>query len=312
VESVAIQLRKGLRETIQKNREKLHSIVETIVLCGHQNIALRGHRDSGTNMEGVQSGGTNHGNFWALLNFRISAGDDLLRDHLQRAPRNATYTSPDVQNQIISILCEQIREKILRKVRSSLSYALIADEVTDCSNKEQFCIVLRYVEPESSLIREDLVTFLDCDSGVTGQALADKMLSFVTDHLDPSKMRGQAYDGASNMSGKTNGAAARISAQYPLALYTHCASHCLNLAVVASFEEARVGNMIGVVNRLSVFFFAHPKRQKKLEEAIHNTQPESNVKKLKDLCRTRWVERIDALDRIKTLHSSIVESIYLS
>ena len=108
------------------------------------------------------------------------------------------------------------------------------------------------------------------------------------------------------MSGKTNGAAARISSQYSLALYTHCASHCLNLAVVASFEEASVRNMIGVVNRLSVFFFAHPKRQKMLEEAIHNTQPESNVQKLKDLCRTRWIERIDALDRIKKLHSSIV------
>jgi hypothetical protein len=64
--------------------------------------------------------------------------------------------------------------------------------------------------------------------------------------------------------------------------------------------------MIGIVNHLSVFFFAHPKRQKKLEEAIHNTQPESNVTKLKDLCRTRWVERIDALDRVKYLHSSIV------
>ena len=132
------------------------------------------------------------------------------------------------------------------------------------------------------------------------------MLSFVSKHLDPSKMRGQAYDGASNMSGKTNGAASRISAQYPLALYTHCASHCLNLAVVASFEGTSVHNMIGVVNRLYVFFFAHPKCQKKLEEAIHNTQPESTVKKLKDLCRTRWVERIDAFDRIKTLHSSIV------
>ena len=194
----------------------------------------------------------------------------------------------------------------MSKVRSSLCYTLIADEVTDCSNKEQLCIVLRYVEPGSSLIREDLVTFLECDSGITGEALADKMLSFITHHLDPSKMRGQAYDGASNMSGKTKGAAALISSQYPLALYTHCASHCLNLAVVGSFEEASVRNMIGVVNRLSVFFFTHPKRQKKLEEAIHNTQPESNVQKLKDLCRTRWIERIDALDRIKKLHFSIV------
>ena len=101
-------------------------------------------------------------------------------------------------------------------------------------------MVLRYVDPESSFIREDLVTFLECDSGTTGEALADLILGFVTNHLDPSKMRGQAYDGASNMSGKRSGTAARISSRYPLALYTHCASHSLNLAVVASFEEASV------------------------------------------------------------------------
>ena len=137
------------------------------------------------------------------------------------------------------------------------------------------CIVIRYVEPDTSYIREDLVTFLECDSGVSGEALAEKMLGFVTDHLDPSKMHDQAYDGASNMSGRRNGVAARISSVYPLALYTHCASHSLNLAVVASFEAPSVRNMIGVVHRVSTFFFAHPKRQKKLEEAIQNTQPGS-------------------------------------
>ena len=48
-------------------------------------------------------------------------------------------------------------------------------------------------------------------------------------------------------------------------------------------------NMIGDVKRLSIFFFAHHKHQKKLEEAIQNTQPESNLLKLKDLCRARWI-----------------------
>ena len=301
-ESLAVQLQRGMRDTIQKNRQMLRSIVETIVLCGRQNIALRGHRDSGTDLE-VQGAPSNHGNFWALLNFRISAGDTHSRDRLQRAARNATYTSPDTQNQLISILGDHIRDTILGKVGSSLCYTVIADEVTDCSNKEQLSIVLRMLNPKHLLLERILLHFFECDSGTTGEALADQILGFITSHLDPSKMRGQAYDGASNMSGKTNGTAARISSVYPLALYTHCASHSLNLAVVASFQETSVRNMIGVV---SVFFFAHPKRQKKLEEAIHNTQPESNVTKLKDLCRTRWIERIDALDRIKCLHSSIV------
>ena len=227
-------------------------------MCGRQNIALRGHRDSGTDMEGVQAASTNHGNFCALLNFRISAGDPILRDHLQSAARNATYTSTDIQNQLISILGDHIFNALLRKVRSSLCHTLIADEVTDCSNKEQLCIVIRYVEPGTVSIREDLVTFLECDSGITGKALTDNMLGFVRNHLDPSKMHGQAYDGASNMSGKTNGAAARISSQYPHALYTHYTSHCLNLAVMVPFKEVSIRNMISVVKQLSIFFFCTP------------------------------------------------------
>ena len=53
---------------------------------------------------------------------------------------------------------------------------------------------MRYVEPETFFIREDLVTFLECDSSITGEALAEMILGFLTNHLDPSKMRGQAYD----------------------------------------------------------------------------------------------------------------------
>ena len=102
---------------------------------------------------------------------------------------------------------------ILRKVRSSLCYTLMADEGTHWSNKEKICIVIWYVESETASIRKDHVTFLECDSGTTGKALADKMLSFVRNQLDPSKLHGQVYDGESNISGKTNRAAARIFSQ---------------------------------------------------------------------------------------------------
>ena len=55
--------------------------------------------------------------------------------------------------------------------------------------------------------------------------------------LDLTKLRGQAYDGARNMSGRTKGASTLISEQYPLALYLHCASHYLNLVVVKSLQD---------------------------------------------------------------------------
>ena len=63
------------------------------------------------------------------------------------------------------------------------------------------------------------------------------------------------------MAGVVNGTASIITAQYPLALYMHCASHCLSLAVVKSLEVTSVRNMMGVVGRVYQFFAVHPKRQ---------------------------------------------------
>ena len=56
----------------------------------------RGHRDNITDIEKDVTSSMNHSNFWALLNFRIDAGDKVLEDHLRR---NATYSysKPDDQ-----------------------------------------------------------------------------------------------------------------------------------------------------------------------------------------------------------------------
>ena len=72
------RLSKDLADRISNNRQKLESIIKTIVLCGRQNIAL-GHRDSALDVEIDVAGMDNHGNFVALLNFRIEAGDSPAR-----------------------------------------------------------------------------------------------------------------------------------------------------------------------------------------------------------------------------------------
>ena len=41
-------------------------------------------------------------------------------------------------------------------------------------------------------------------------------------------------------------------------------------------------------------------------EMIESTQPEAKVQKLKDLCRTHWNQRINALNRFQVLHPSIL------
>ena len=153
------RMSKSLAEGISTNRQKLSSIMKTILFCGRQNIVLRGHRDSALDIERDVDDSQNHGNFVALLNFRIDAGDSVLEQHLSIAARNATYTSNTIQNQIISILADQVIQSIISRVKAAKWFSVIADEVTDVSSKEQLSFALQYVDSAMLLVREDLVGF---------------------------------------------------------------------------------------------------------------------------------------------------------
>ena len=187
----------------------------------------------------------------------------------------------------------------------------MADEVQDCSNKEQMPLVTRYVGRDRKF-QEKFVKFVLCDTGLTGEALSGKIKESIADlGLDLQDCRGQCYDGPGNMAGKCSGAAARILAENNLALYTHCASHRLNLCVAASSNLQNVRNMMDNVRVISDFFNNSPKRQQLLEQMIKEHLPKEAHHKLIDVCRTRWVLRLDGLDRFVEMYTVIVEALIL-
>ena len=107
---IRCQMNQAMPDRVASNRQKLVSIIKTIEFCGRQNVALRGHRDNATDLE--KDTLENHSNFWALLKFRVDAGDTILQEHLATALRNATYTSSTIQNQLIDIICNQIKSNV--------------------------------------------------------------------------------------------------------------------------------------------------------------------------------------------------------
>ena len=110
------QLNQSIADRILINRHNLVSIMRTTVFFGRQNIALRSHCDNATDIERDISGCVHHGNFRALLNFRIEVGDKVLGEHLATGSPSATYTSSIIQNQIIKVLSDQVTQKIISKV----------------------------------------------------------------------------------------------------------------------------------------------------------------------------------------------------
>ena len=151
------------------------------------------------------------------MNFRVDSGDTVIGEHLATASRNATYTSSVIQNQLVDVTADQIRRKILDRVKRAVWYTVKADEVTDISNKEQLSVVLRYVDPDTVLVREDLVSFFECDEGITGSNIAEKIAdSLERFGLDLGKLRGQSYNGAGNMAGRIRDTALSFVLSTPL------------------------------------------------------------------------------------------------
>jgi len=108
-------------------------------------------------------------------------------------------------------------------------------------------------------------------------------------------MYGQGYDGASNMAGQFKGVQKIIKDKYPNALYVHCSAHSLNLAVSSSSNIKPIRNCLGVIEKLHVFFNT-PKRHNILLTEIEKSDYTPNVKTLKRLCATRWIQRYEALN----------------
>jgi len=126
------QLRGLTQQEVARNRGIIKAIAEAIHLCGSQGIALRGHRDDATADED-----SNKGNFLAILHYAVRSGNTLLAKQLTQAARNATYTSKTTQNQLISAIGDQIRDKLLKEIKEAKYYSILCDEVSDVSNEEQ-------------------------------------------------------------------------------------------------------------------------------------------------------------------------------
>ena len=179
----------------------------------------------------------------------------------------------------------------------------MADKASDCSNQEQLSLVLRFVDKDGE-IREEFLGFLHCELGLTGKALAETILIEIGNlTLDINNCRGQGYDGTASVSGHINGLLARILMINEKAVYTHYYSYQLNLAVAASCSIQYVRNVLDQIKSVFFFFnFSEPF----LDISIENHASDCLKRKLKNVCRTRWVKQITGLDDVEDLYASIV------
>ena len=92
-----------------------------------QGLAIRGHNDK-------------DGNLVQLMELRSEDSPRLKRwldsDH---------YLSPQIVNEMITLMGNTLLRKLLVKIREACWYSVSTDETKDVSNKEQLAVTIRWV-----------------------------------------------------------------------------------------------------------------------------------------------------------------------
>jgi hypothetical protein len=292
-QNVGEMLVKGYAEERAENRRMLQIILSSIRYLGRQGLALRGRYKAEDDVLECDS------NFIQLLKMRAEDNPRLL-NWMEKS--QAKFTSPSIQNEILSIMALMIQREIAAEVLGKW-YTIMVDETTDLSNNEQMVFSLRYVDDDLEV--HEKVIGLHCLESTS----AENIVSTIQDILLRMNMRidhcrGQCYDGASNMAGAKSGVATRLTDLEPRALYTHCYGHALNLATQDALKGIKImENALDTVHEITKLIKKSPKRDsifKKFKDDVTVGSPGLRI-----LCPTRWTVRAEALTSISENYNAL-------
>lgn len=215
---------------------------------------------------------------------------------MENCKKNATYTSPTIQNEIISLCGEVIQEILIDDAKKASAYAIMSDETADISGKEQLSIGVRYFDEQKGMIREDFLGYTQLEN-MDAESIASSIDIFMENcGFDSAKCVGQGYDGCSTMSGVHGGVQSILRKKYTKALYFHCASHKLNLVINGLSIVPEVRNTIGTVKEIINFFRESVLRRK-------------YVPNIPAFCETRWSQKYRSIGIFKGNFERIVSGL---
>ena len=302
--SILSKLQESHKQYVKENRDYFKVIIECLMFTAQQNIAQRGHdeqRDSLSNSSDV-----NRGNFLELIHLRckdIAWLKDKLESQLQK---HAQWTSPVIQNELLQIIADLIRERITNDVRTSGWYGIILDETSDISRTEQVSLCLSFALNGTK--KEAFIGFYSTKS-TEGEVLYELVKSAITElNLDLKNIVGKAFDGAANMNGVHKGLSTRMEECSPLGIYVHCYGHVLNLALQDTMTQIEpLRNALGTIQALYNFLEASPKRHALFSDT--EVQGEDLKLTLKSLSTTRWSCRWEAAKAVHGQMERIVKAL---
>ncbi|WVZ64065.1 hypothetical protein U9M48_013635 [Paspalum notatum var. saurae] len=248
----------------------------------HQGLSFRGHDESEES--------SNRGNFIEFLKFLVVNSEEVDRYVLRHAS----------ERKIIEELGEEY-------------YAILADESSDISHKEQLALCLRFVDRLGKPC-EHFIEVVHVDD-TTSLSLKKAIESKLDSHgLTMTQIRGQGYDGVSNMKGEIRGLKTLIMQISPSAYYIHCFAHQLQLVLVAVAKEIVIVSVSLLLNIVGVSCKRHDMlRNTRLENIMKaidcgELQTGSGLNQEMGLPRpgeTRWGSHYKTVSNLIAMYSTI-------
>ena len=178
---IGTALSEGYKREIKTNHQMLLKITSIIRFLCRQGLPLRGHGDDSDS------------NFIQTLKFQSEADAAIISSSLEK--KHDKLTSPQIQNEIIKAMSLQVLCNIITSIQSAPFFTIMIDETTDCTNKEQAVVAIRWVYNSLS-VHEEFIGLHEVEN-----IKANTLVSVIEDtllcaNLSIQKIRGQCYDGS--------------------------------------------------------------------------------------------------------------------
>ncbi|XP_073470787.1 zinc finger MYM-type protein 1-like isoform X2 [Aquarana catesbeiana] len=178
-------------------------------------------------------------------------------------------------------------------------YAIMADEARD-KRKEQLAICVRFVEPDTSAVKEHFLGFCELKD-LSANSITESLEDCLTvNGLANVLCVAQMYDGAAVMSGVIGGVQAKFQKKHPEAIYVHCYAHELNLVLCYTCKAIpEASDFFQTLENLYTFFsvsFTHHQKFIGLKET-----------ELVQLSETRWSCQIRSITALIRNFTAVVQ-----
>ncbi|KAJ1690536.1 hypothetical protein LUZ63_014691 [Rhynchospora breviuscula] len=219
--SVATKVNKYCKEEEKRYEIRLTSSLDVARFLIMQCDAFRGHDESSTSL--------NKGTFREFVDW-YKDKVEVVKDAYDNGSKNCQMLSHHIQKDLTKACAEEVMAVAMDEIRGR-KFSVLIDESRDVSIKEQMAMILRFVNDEGKVL-ERFVGIQHIER-CTAVALKEALVGMLCSHkLSISMLRGQGYDGASNMRGEFNCVQKLIRDENPYAFYVHCFAHQLQLVVV--------------------------------------------------------------------------------